>query len=49
MIKVLHSQGAKCYVEGVELDAEMQALIDLNVDGMMGYGVFEPQRLDMAS
>jgi len=49
MIKVLHSQGAKCYVEGVEDDAEMQALVDLSVDGMMGYGVFEPQPLELAS
>lgn len=49
MIKVLHSQGAKCFVEGVERDEEMQSLIDLGVDGMMGYGVFEPQRLELAS
>ena len=49
MIKVLHSQGAKCFVEGVEQKEEMQTLIDLDVDGMMGYGLFEPLRLDMAS
>lgn len=46
MAKVLHSQGAKCFVEGVEQVSEMQTLVKLGVDGMMGYGLFEPQKLE---
>lgn len=45
MIQVFHAQNALCLVEGVELDQEKDTLIDLGVDGVMGYGIAKPQVL----
>jgi EAL domain-containing protein (putative c-di-GMP-specific phosphodiesterase class I)/GGDEF domain-containing protein len=45
MVQVFHGQNALCIVEGVETQAEKSTLIDLGVDGVMGYGVERPQAL----
>jgi len=44
MIQILHGQKALCLAEGVETDAEKSMLIELGVDGVMGYGLGEPER-----
>jgi EAL domain-containing protein (putative c-di-GMP-specific phosphodiesterase class I)/GGDEF domain-containing protein len=45
MIKVFHAQQALCIAEGIETEQEKQTLIDLGVDGVMGYGLDAPQSL----
>ncbi len=45
MANILHSQHAKCFVEGVETEEEFQSLASLNINGLMGYGVEEPKAL----
>jgi EAL domain-containing protein (putative c-di-GMP-specific phosphodiesterase class I) len=45
MIKVFHSQQALCIAEGIETEQEKQTLIDLGVDGVMGYALDKPKPL----
>jgi EAL domain-containing protein (putative c-di-GMP-specific phosphodiesterase class I)/GGDEF domain-containing protein len=45
MIKVFHSQQALCIAEGIETEQEKQTLIDLGVDGVMGYALDKPRSL----
>lgn len=45
MLKIFHGQQALCLVEGVESESEKSTLIDLGVDGMMGYGIERPKPL----
>lgn len=45
MVQVFHAQNALCLVEGVELKQEKDTLLDLGVDGVMGFGVAKPQPL----
>lgn len=43
MINVFHAQQALCFAEGIETDAEKQALLALGVDGVMGYALGKPE------
>ncbi|EAT12879.1 EAL domain-containing protein [Bermanella marisrubri] len=43
MIQILHGQKALCLAEGVETHAEKSMLIELGIDGVMGYGLAEPE------
>ena len=45
MIKVFHSQNTLCFAEGVETELEKITLQELNVDGVMGYGLAKPYQL----
>lgn len=45
MTKVLHSQQALCFAEGVETEDERQRLKEIGVDGMMGFAISKPQPL----
>lgn len=45
MIQVFQTQGALCFAEGVEKQEEIDALLALGVDGVMGYAVGRPQLL----
>lgn len=43
MIQILRGQKALCLAEGVETHAEKSMLIELGIDGVMGYGLAEPE------
>ncbi|GEM_PF-2094523 len=45
MIQVFQSQSALCFAEGVEKQEEIDALLQLGVDGVMGYAVGRPEAL----
>jgi EAL domain-containing protein (putative c-di-GMP-specific phosphodiesterase class I)/GGDEF domain-containing protein len=45
MIKVFHAQQALCFAEGIETEQEKQTLIDLGVDGVMGYALGKPEAM----
>lgn len=47
MIQVFQSQGAMCFAEGVENQAEIDTLSALKVDGIMGYALGKPEPLDI--
>jgi EAL domain-containing protein (putative c-di-GMP-specific phosphodiesterase class I)/GGDEF domain-containing protein len=42
MVQVFRAQQTLCFAEGVESDAEKLALIDFDVDGVMGFGLQKP-------
>ncbi len=42
MVQVFHAQQTLCFAEGVESDQEKMALLELDVDGVMGYGLQKP-------
>ncbi len=42
MVQVFRAQHTLCFAEGVESEAEKLALIDLGVDGVMGFGLQNP-------
>ena len=42
MIQVFHAQQALCFAEGIESEQEKQTLIELGVDGVMGYALAKP-------
>ena len=46
MIKVFHSQQTLCFAEGVENDSEKSALLAMGVDGVMGFGLASPSKLE---
>ena len=43
MAQVFHAQKALCLVEGIETESEKSKLIDLGVDGLMGYVIERPK------
>lgn len=45
MIQVFQTQSALCFAEGVEKQEEIDALLKLGVDGVMGYAVGRPEAL----
>jgi len=45
MVQVFHAQQTLCFAEGVESDQEKMALLELDVDGVMGYGLQKPALL----
>jgi EAL domain-containing protein (putative c-di-GMP-specific phosphodiesterase class I) len=45
MIKVFHAQQALCFAEGIETEQEKQTLIDLGIDGVMGYALGKPEAM----
>ncbi|MAA70638.1 MAG: hypothetical protein CL679_02800 [Bermanella sp.] len=45
MIQVFQTQSALCFAEGVEKQEEIDALLQLGVDGVMGYAVGRPEAL----
>jgi len=45
MVQVFHAQQTLCFAEGVESDLEKMALLELDVDGVMGYGLQKPALL----
>jgi len=45
MVQVFHAQQTLCFAEGVESDQEKMALLALDVDGVMGYGLQKPALL----
>jgi EAL domain-containing protein (putative c-di-GMP-specific phosphodiesterase class I)/GGDEF domain-containing protein len=45
MIQVFHAQQALCIAEGIESEQEKQALIELGIDGVMGYALGKPAPL----
>ncbi len=47
MIQVFQTQRALCFAEGVESQAEIDALHKLGVDGVMGFAVGHPVPLDV--
>ncbi len=42
MVQVFRAQHTLCFAEGVESEAEKRALVDLGVDGVMGFGLQKP-------
>ncbi len=42
MVQIFHAQDILCFAEGVETDAQEEAILSLGVDGVMGYGLQEP-------
>ncbi|MFT5593751.1 MAG: EAL domain-containing protein (putative c-di-GMP-specific phosphodiesterase class I) [Oceanicoccus sp.] len=47
MIQVFQAQSALCFAEGVEKQEEIDALMKLGVDGVMGYAVGRPTLLEI--
>jgi EAL domain-containing protein (putative c-di-GMP-specific phosphodiesterase class I)/GGDEF domain-containing protein len=47
MIQVFQTQRALCFAEGVEKQEEIDALLKLGVDGVMGYAVGRPELLNI--
>lgn len=47
MIQVFQTQGALCFAEGVEQQAEIDVLTQLGIDGLMGYALGKPTPLDV--
>lgn len=45
MIQVFHAQQALCLAEGIESDDEKQTLLDLGIDGVMGFALGKPEPL----
>lgn len=46
MIQVFHAQQAMCIAEGIESEAEKATLLELGVDGVMGYELGKPALLN---
>jgi len=47
MIQVFQTQSALCFAEGVEKQDEIDALLKLGVDGVMGFALGRPEALDI--
>lgn len=47
MIQVFQTQSALCFAEGVEKQEEIDALLKLGVDGVMGFALGRPEALDI--
>ncbi len=45
MVQVFHTRQTLCFAEGVESEEEKDVLLELGVDGVMGYGLAKPEPL----
>ncbi len=45
MVQVFHTRQTLCFAEGVESEKEKDVLLELGVDGVMGYGLAKPEPL----